>query len=77
MSSSALGMLIRINKKCVEYSITLKLCDISPDIREVFKITGTDRIFDIHDNAAHAMESFKKSGKSFFRKKRPSSYEVT
>ena len=77
MSSAALGMLIRVNKKCKEYNITLKLCEISPDIRQVFKITGMDKVFDIHPDAAQAMESFKKSGQSFFRKQRPSSYEVT
>jgi anti-anti-sigma factor len=77
MSSAALGMLIRINKKCKEYNVSLKLCNISPDIRQVFKITSMDKIFDIHGDAAGAMESFKKSGRSLFRKKRPSSYEVT
>ena len=77
MSSAALGMLIRVNKKCKEYDISLKLCNISPDIRQVFKITSMDKIFDIHEDAAQAMESFKKSGQSLFRKQRPSSYEVT
>ena len=77
MSSAALGMLIRVHKKCKEYDIALKLCNISPDIRQVFKITSMDKILEIHDDAAGAMESFKKAGRSFFRKKRPSSYEVT
>ena len=40
MSSAALGMLIRVNKKCKEYDVVLKLCNISPDIRQVFKITA-------------------------------------
>ena len=31
MSSAALGMLIRISKKCKEYDIALKLSNISPD----------------------------------------------
>lgn len=77
MSSAALGMLIRVSKKCKEYDIALKLCNISPDIRQVFKITSMDKVLDIHDNAAGAMESFRKAGRSFFRKNRPSSYEVT
>jgi anti-sigma B factor antagonist len=77
MSSAALGMLIRVSKKCKEYDIALKLCNISPDIRQVFKITSMDKILEIHDDAAQAMESFKKSGRSFFRKHRPTSYEVT
>jgi anti-sigma B factor antagonist len=46
MSSSALGMLIRINKKCKERKIALKLSGISPNIHEVFKITGLDRVFE-------------------------------
>ena len=77
MSSAALGMLIRVSKKCKEYDIALKLSNISPDIRQVFKITSMDKILEIHDDAAAAMESFRKSGRSFFRKNRPSSYEVT
>jgi anti-anti-sigma factor len=77
MSSAALGMLVRIHKKCKEYGAVLKLCNISPDIRQVFKITSMDKIFDIHADAASAIESFRKSGRSFFRKSRPQSYEVT
>jgi len=77
MSSSALGMLIRVNKKCKEFKIMLKLCSITPDIRQVFKITGLDKIFEIHADPAEAMAAFKKSGKLTFRKQKPSSYEVT
>ena len=77
MSSAALGMVIRVSKKCKEYDIALKLSNISPDIRQVFKITSMDKILDIHDDAAQAMESFKNSGRSFFRKNRPSTYKVT
>ena len=77
MSSAALGMLIRVSKKCKEYDIALKLCNISPDIRQVFKITSMDKILEIHDDAVGALDSFAKSGRSFFRKNRPKSYEVT
>jgi len=67
MSSSALGMLIRVHKKCKEFKIAMKLSNISPNIREVFKITGLEKIFDIYDDAADAQEAFKK-GHMFFRK---------
>ena len=77
MSSAALGMLIRVNKKCGEFKIMLKLCSIAADIRQVFKITGIDKVLEIHADAAQAMEAFKKSGKLSFRKARPTSYEVT
>ena len=70
-------MLIRVKKKCKEFQIALKLCNISPDIGEVFKITGLDKVFDIHADAADAMESFKASGNLFFRKGRESRHELT
>jgi anti-sigma B factor antagonist len=77
MSSAALGTLIRINKKCKEYQVALKLCSIAPDIAQVFKITGLDKVFEIHTDPAKAMEAFQKSGQLYFRKRRPKSYEVT
>jgi anti-sigma B factor antagonist len=61
MSSAALGMLIRVLKKCKEYKIMLKLSNISPEEFEVFKITGMNKLFDIHDDAAQAMDAFKKN----------------
>ena len=61
MSSAALGMLIRVLKKCKEYKVMLKLCNISPEEYEVFKITGMNKLFDIYDDATQAMEAFKKS----------------
>lgn len=75
MSSMAQGMLIRVNKKCKEYKAALKLCNITPDIRQVFKLTSMDKIFDIHEDAAEAMAAFKATGQMFFREKRPTSYE--
>ena len=76
LSSSALGMLIRLKKKCLGYKVALKLCNISPDIYEVFKITGLNKVFDIYADAAEAKEAFKEGGHLFFAKRRPSSYEV-
>lgn len=48
MSSAALGMLIRVHKKCKELKIALKLCSIAPQIYQVFRVTNLDRVFDIH-----------------------------
>ncbi len=73
MSSAALGMLIRVTKKCKEYKIALKLCNIAPDIRQVFKITGLEKVFDIHEDVTQAVKAFEKSGRMFFRKKAPKS----
>jgi anti-anti-sigma factor len=76
MSSAALGMLVRVNKKCKEYKIVLRLCSITTDIRQIFKITGLDKAFDIHADVAQAREAFKKSDQLSFRKIRPKSYDV-
>lgn len=75
--SSALGMLVRLKKKCKEYDISLRFCNIAPDIYEVFKITSLNKLFDIHADAAGALEAFNASGKLFFRTRRPSSHNVT
>jgi anti-anti-sigma factor len=77
LSSSALGMLVRLKKKCKEYEISLRLCNITPEIREVFQITSLDKVFDIHADAAGALDAFKASGKLFFRTRRPTSHNVT
>lgn len=58
MSSAALGMLIRVHKKCRERGIALKLCSIAPQIIQVFKVTSLDRVFEIHPNEAAAMATF-------------------
>jgi anti-anti-sigma factor len=77
MSSSALGMLVRVHKKCKEYAISLKLCNISPDIAQVFKITSLDKLFSIHADASDAMEAFKASGNLFFRKRGETRHDVS
>ena len=76
MSSMALGMLVRVNKRCKEYKISLRLCGIASEIMQVFKITGMNKLFDIHANADAAAAAAKKSGGMFFRKTKPTSYEV-
>ena len=48
LSSAALGMLIRAYKRCDEARVRLKLCNLAPSIREVFKITRLDKTFEIH-----------------------------
>jgi anti-sigma B factor antagonist len=62
LSSSALGSLLRIHKKCKEYKIVLRMSNIAPDIMKVFKITNLDSIFSIHKDAEDALEAFRKDG---------------
>ncbi len=62
MSSSMLGKLVMIHKKCKEFKVKLKLSGISPDIREVFKISRLDKLFDIEADQAAARKAFLKRG---------------
>jgi anti-anti-sigma factor len=62
MASSMLGKLVQVNKKCKEFRVKLKLCAISPDILEVFKITKLNKVFDIQPDEPTARKSFNKRG---------------
>ena len=62
MSSSMLGKLVQVHKKCNEYEVKLKLCGIDPEIQKVFKITNLHKLFDIQSNESAARKSFSKRG---------------
>ena len=47
LSSSVLGLLIKISKKVYEKAGELRLCSISAKIDEIFKITRLDKVFEI------------------------------
>ena len=58
LSSSALGKLITLDKKVRARGGTLRLCNIRPEIYEVFAITKLNRLFDIKDDESDALASF-------------------
>jgi anti-sigma B factor antagonist len=62
MSSSMLGKLVQIHKKCKEFKVKLKLSGINKEILEVFKITKLDKLFDIASDEAAARKAFLKRG---------------
>jgi anti-sigma B factor antagonist len=62
MSSSMLGKLVQTHKKCAEFKVKLKLCSIDPEIRQVFKITKLDKLFDIDPDEAAARKAFMHKG---------------
>ena len=49
MSSAALTELLRINEALKASSGSVRLCNLTNDIRKVFQITNLDRMFAIHD----------------------------
>jgi anti-sigma B factor antagonist len=58
LSSAALGKLITLEKKVKAHGGTLKLCNIRPEIYEVFAITKLNRVFDIKEDEADALATF-------------------
>jgi anti-sigma B factor antagonist len=57
LSSAVLGLLIRVSKRVVERQGTLRLCNISPRIYEVFRITQLTKVFDIYKDVPSAVAS--------------------
>lgn len=57
MSSSALGMLITLHKRIREKKGELRLCNIHPNIYEVFVITRLNEILQICQSRPEAMET--------------------
>jgi anti-sigma B factor antagonist len=62
MASAMLGKLVQLEKKCQEFKVKLKLCGVSPDIMQVFKITKLNKVFDIQPDEPTARKSFTKRG---------------
>ena len=58
LSSSALGMLIRLNKGIGENNGKLKLCCIAPALMEIFVITRLNNVFEIYEQQSEAVNSF-------------------
>ena len=59
MSSMMIGHIVRLNKQCKADKIRLTLCNIGPDIMEIFTITKLNKILDICEDEAASIESFK------------------
>ena len=55
LSSSALGMLITLHKNIRERDGKLSLCNIQPQIYEIFAITRLNDIFKISESRAEAL----------------------
>ncbi len=58
LSSAALGKLITLDKKIKAAGGKLKLCNIRPQIYEVFAITKLNNLFEIKDGEDEALAAF-------------------
>lgn len=62
MSSGMIGKLVLFNNKCKSSDVKLKLCSISDNLMEVFKITRLNKVFDIYKSEDKAVAAFEKKG---------------
>ncbi len=62
LSSAVLGKLMALHKKCKADKTNLKMCELSPTILEVFKITKLNKIFSIYPTEDKAIAAYKKRG---------------
>ena len=58
LSSAALGKFITLNKKVNAAGGRLVLCNIDPQIYEVFEITKLNKLFTIHKDEQGALQTF-------------------
>jgi anti-sigma B factor antagonist len=58
LSSSALGVLINLNKKVQAIKGRLAICGISSDIRRIFAITQLEKDFNFYPDDSAALKAF-------------------
>jgi anti-sigma B factor antagonist len=58
LSSAALNKLIVLDRKAKAASGVIKLCNLKPELREVFVITRLIQLFDIRDSKDDALKAF-------------------
>jgi anti-anti-sigma factor len=65
MASAMIGQIMRLHKQCKQDKVDLKLCSISPNIMEVFRITTLDKLLNIYPTEEKAIEAFGPPRKSW------------
>ena len=68
LSSAVLRHFIALYKAIKAEKGDLKLCNVKPEIREVFKITQLDKMIEIKDDLKSAVNGFKKQGWGFLKR---------
>jgi anti-sigma B factor antagonist len=58
MSSAVLAVLLKGARRVGAMGGQLKLCGLSPALKEAFRASGLDRVFEIHESESSALDSF-------------------
>jgi anti-anti-sigma factor len=68
LSSAVLRQMIALYKAIKAEKGDLKICRVNKEVREVFTITQLDKMIEIKDDLASAVNAFKKQGGGFFKR---------
>jgi anti-sigma B factor antagonist len=58
MSSGVLGVLLVFSRRFQQVGGRLKLCEIAPGLRQVFRIAGYEGLFEIYPEEMRALDAF-------------------
>jgi anti-sigma B factor antagonist len=58
MSSGLLGVLLHFSRRFQQVGGRLKLCEIAPGLREVFRVAGYEGLFEIYPEEMRALDAF-------------------
>jgi anti-sigma B factor antagonist len=58
MSSTMLAVLLKVRRAIAAVGGQLKLCCIADDLRQIFRISRFDRLFELHDEEWTALDAF-------------------
>lgn len=58
LSSIFLGLLVALNRRVTEAEGKMKICGVQPDVREVFRMTKLEELFEICEDEQAARDSF-------------------
>lgn len=59
LGTEMINAMLRVRKRVAPYGGELKICDMLPHVREIFKVMRLDgTVFEIYDTAADAVEKF-------------------
>ena len=62
MSSAMIGKIILLNNKCKKADVDFRLCEIAPEVMEVFKLMRLNRVLNIQKTEEKALASYDKKG---------------
>ena len=62
MASIMLGKLIGLKRKTQKTGGTIRVCHLNPGIKEVFRVSALDRVFDIDSDEHASLDAFEAKG---------------